>query len=77
MTKIVASHECTVLYGSYAGRKLQRAAQPSASAERTLADALQAMGQFDIEQVFLLGKRVFGDSCGIALGQSTLTRLGM
>ena len=67
MTKIVASHECTVLYGSYTGRKFQRAAQPSASAERTLADALQAMGQFDIEQGFV----------ALHLDKSTLTRLGM
>ena len=32
--------------------------------------------EFDIEQVFLLGKRVFGDSCGIALGQIHAHQIG-
>ena len=77
MTKIVASHECTVLYGSYTGRKFQRAAQPSASAERTLADALQAMGQFDIEQVFFWVNVYSGIVVALHLDKSTLTRLGM
>ena len=69
MAQVVASHERAIFYGRHTGRQYQCAAQASAPAKCTLAYTFQAMGQLDIEQIFLLRKCIVGNNRCITPGE--------